>query len=301
MSEHFAGAAVENGKFALITGGAKGIGKSISSKLASEGWNLILWGRDTSALRAEAEKLKKTFGIQVITDTLDLSDLSSIPPAFERLSAQKVLANALPDALICNAGNYGVLGSLKDVKIEEWKKSFDLNFFSVAALIQQYLLLCEKVTERKRRSIVLLSGSGLGGAKVWPAISSYGCAKAAIYRLMEFVHEESHDSLNIDVNCIAPGAVKTGITEQAVGAGKGLIGSLFEASMKVVNEGGDSPELAAGVVAQLLSEACAGISGRLISAKWDHKALSRPEEIDKDADMFRLRRIDQDLFVKGHA
>ena len=281
--------------FALITGGAKGIGKSISSKLASQGWNLILWGRDSSALNSEAESLNKAYGVQVITRSLDLSDLASIPLAFDELSEQ----SCLPDALICNAGSYGVLGPLKDVKIEDWKKSFDLNFFSVAGLIQQYLLMCEEDSERKRRSIILLSGSGLGGSKVWPGISSYGCAKAAIYRLMEFVHEESHAFLNLDVNCIAPGAVKTGITEQALGAGKDLIGSLFEASMKVVNEGGDSPELAANVVAQLLSEGCAGISGRLISAKWDHQALSRPEEIYKDADLFRLRRIDQSLFIKG--
>lgn len=295
------------GQFALITGGAKGIGKSISSKLASEGWNLILWGRDTAALGAEASALQKTFGIQVITGVLDLSDLTSIPQAFESLSQHKglqSLSGGLPDALVCNAGSYGVLGALKDVQIEEWKKSFDLNFFSVAALIQQYLRLCEAAhtptSDRKRRSIVLLSGSGLGGAKVWPGISSYGCAKAAIYRLMEFVHEEAHTSLNLDVNCIAPGAVKTGITDQAVAAGKDVMGSLFEASLKVLNEGGDSPELAANVVAQLLSEACAGISGRLISAKWDHQALSHPEEISKNTDLFRLRRIDQTLFVKGH-
>jgi short-subunit dehydrogenase len=285
----------DQAKFALITGGAKGIGKTISSKLASQGWNLILWGRDVSALSSEAETLKKTYDVQVITRSLDLSDISTIPGAFKELSEQ----SCMPDALICNAGNYGVLGSLKDVKIEDWKKSFDLNFFSVAGLIQQYLLLCEQNPDRKRRSIVLLSGSGLGGSKVWPGISSYGCAKAAIYRLMEFIHEESHASLNLDVNCIAPGAVKTGITEQALGAGKEMIGSLFEASLKVVNEGGDSPELAANVVSQLLSEACAGISGRLISAKWDHQALSNPEDIYKDADLFRLRRIDQSLFIKG--
>jgi NAD(P)-dependent dehydrogenase (short-subunit alcohol dehydrogenase family) len=283
-------------KFALITGGAKGIGKSISLKLASEGWDLILWGRDSAALDSEAESLKNAYGVQVLTRSLDLSDLASVPLAFEELSRQ----SCLPDALVCNAGSYGILGSLKDVNIEAWKKSFDLNFFSVAALIQQYLLLCEEAPEQKRRSIILLSGSGLGGSKVWPGISSYGCAKAAIYRLMEFVHEEAHISLKIDVNCIAPGAVKTGITEQAVGAGKDLIGSLFEASLKVVNEGGDSPELAAHVVSQLLSEACAGISGRLISAKWDHQALLNPEEIYKNGDLFRLRRIDQSLFVKGH-
>ena len=117
-------------KFALITGGAKGIGKSISSKLASQGWNLVLWGRDNLALNLEAEGFRKKFGIQVITRTLDLSDIPSIAQAFEKLSEQKIL----PDALICNAGNYGVLGALKDIQFDEWKKSFDLNFFSVAAL-----------------------------------------------------------------------------------------------------------------------------------------------------------------------
>ena len=281
-------------KTALITGGAKGIGRAISEELASQGWNLILWGRDEPALEKAASELESRHRVGVQIRRADLSDLSCIPTCFKEMQVQKLL----PQALICNSGDYGTLGDLKDVDIEKWRKSFDLNFFSYASLAQSYVNLAQELDPASRKSLILMGGSGQGGAKVWPGISAYSCAKAAIYRLTEVLHEEVHASLNIDVNCLAPGAIKTGITDQAIHAGQQVLGGLYQASVSVVQSGGDSPALVSQCVARLLSDACSGISGRLISAKWDGPYLDHPSELNQDRDLLRLRRIDKDLFVR---
>lgn len=281
-------------KTALVTGGAKGIGRAISEELARQGWALEIWGRDEAALRSTASELESLHRAKVRIRVADLSNLAAISALFAEMRERK----AVPRALICNAGDYGTLGNLKDVDLQTWRKSFDLNFFAVAAVAQAYIRLAADLDPASRKSVVLMGGSGLGGAKVWPGVSAYSCAKAALYRLTEVLHEEVHESLKIDVNCLAPGAVKTGITDQAIHAGAKALGGLYQASVSVSESGGDSPKLAAQCVARLLSDACAGISGRLISAKWDGTYLDHAAELNQDRDLLRLRRIDKELFVR---
>lgn len=286
--------AQEMSKTVLITGGAKGIGKAFSEKLASQGWNLVICGRDSSAMEAFAKEVKAKHSVDVRAVVVDLSKTGAARELFSQLKA-------LPDALICNAADYGALGMFKDVDFAAWKKSFDLNFFSAAELTQIYLQRAAQEPSKSRRKVLLMSGGGLGGSKVIPAMSAYACSKAAIYRLVEILHEEAL-SLNIDINCLAPGAVKTGFTEQAHAfsqkMGAQAMGSLYEENLKVLQQGGESPELAANTAALLLSEKCDGISGRLISAKWDGGHLANSKRVIEDRDLLRLRRIDDDLFGK---
>src|SRR5262249_41822094 len=137
---------------------------------------------------------------------------------------------------------------------------------------------------------------GLGSAQVSGAISSYSCAKAALNRLVEVVHEEAHPS-GIDINCVLPGLVNTGMVDQAIAAGA-VLGPLYDASLKARAGGGTPPETAADFIAWLLADECSGVSGRLFSVKWDRATMANPATVTRDADLFRLRRIDHDLFGK---
>ncbi len=279
----------------LVTGGGKGIGKAISEKLGASGYHLILVGRDETALHEQSEKIKYSSSVRVQIFKADLSVSGAAGELFGTIQAKGI---PLPLGMVCNAGDYGVLGPLHEVSISDWKRSFDLNFFSIAELIQQYVILATKSQSQMRRKIILMSGSGLGGAQVWPGISAYACAKSALYRLMEVVHEEIYDK-GFDINCVAPGAVKTGITDQAERAGAKSLGRLYDASIKVKSDGGDSPNLAADVVLRLLGSQCEGLSGRLVSAKWDRKFLDNPSMVTANQDLLRLRRIDNELFRKN--
>lgn len=279
---------------ALITGGAKGIGRVFSLRLAADGWDLILCGRDESALADTANHCLAEWGARVRVIRADLADkagVAAIAGAFE---------SDLPDALVCNAANYGALGKLAAVEPDAWKASFDLNLFSVAELIHHYLRCARAQPRAQRRKIVVMGGSGLGGSRIWPGASAYSCAKAALYRLVEIVHEEAHAD-GIDINCVAPGAVKTGFTEQARRAGREVLGPLFDEAVKVDGGGGEAPEVAAVAVSKLLSPDCDGLSGRLISAKWDAHFLDQPQDVCKNPDLLRLRRIDDQLFRRSEA
>jgi short-subunit dehydrogenase len=283
-------------KLALITGGAKGIGLSISERLASEGWDLVLWGRDEKALSSIARDLEQKHGGRVHIQTVDLATRGSVEPAFKALLSRA----GFPNALICNAGDYGTLGRIGELDIHAWVRSFELNFFSAAELVHCFIREAKKKPTSERLKIILMSGSGLGSSKVSPAMTAYGCAKAAIYRFVEIVHEEVH-SQGIDINCIAPGAVKTGIMDQALKHSAEAVGPLYHDAVKVQASGGDSPELAAQAISSLLDSRCDGLSGRLISAKWDKKFIESADgarKVSEDRDLLRLRRIDDELFER---
>jgi NAD(P)-dependent dehydrogenase (short-subunit alcohol dehydrogenase family) len=278
---------------AIVTGGAKGIGRVVSEHLARAGWQLVLCARDRAALDAAATEIQGRHGVRVERRVLDLSQ----PEAAAALFAEWPSAAELPQALVCGAADYGVLGALESVEFEAWKRSFDLNFFSVAELIQRYVRLALGGGQVSRRGIIVMGGAGLGGAQVAGGISSYSCAKAAVYRLVEVVHEEVN-ARGIDINCVLPGLVDTGIVDQALAAGPAL-GHVYEASLKARSGGGTPPDVAAEVIVQLLEESCRGVSGRLISARWDRAALAAPAALASDADLFRLRRIDNDLYRRA--
>ena len=91
-------------KRVLVTGGAKGIGRAIPTKLASSGWKVTICGRD----RTSFEELGRQ-GIEALA-----VDLRS--PAAIDVLARDWEEHGLPIALVCNAGSYGELGKLESVR-----------------------------------------------------------------------------------------------------------------------------------------------------------------------------------------
>ncbi len=277
---------------ALVTGGAKGIGRSVSERLAGSGWHLVICGRDRAALEEAAGQIRSRHAVDVEAIGLDLSRPEGVPALFSRWTGPE----ELPLAMVCGAADYGVLGPLEVVDFAAWKRSFDLNFFSVAEMLQRFVRIALQGPSSPRRRIAVMCGAGLGSAQISGGVSAYSCAKAALNRLVEVVHEEVH-ARGIDINCVLPGLVNTGMVDQAIAAGPGL-GALYEASLETRGGGGTPPEVAAEMIAHLFDDGCSGVSGRLVSAKWDRKALGSPATVAADPDLFRLRRIDNELFGK---
>jgi len=283
---------MRSGRTAIVTGGAKGIGKAVSEHLAAAGWDLVVCGRDGAALDALAAQVAAAHGVSVDVVPLDLSRPDAAASLFSRWTDPA----ALPLAMVCGAADYGVMGSLDAVGFAAWRRSFDLNFFSVAELVQRYAQLALRGSPAPRRRIVVMGGAGLGAAQVSSGVSAYSCAKAALNRLVEVVHEEVN-ARGIDINCVLPGLVDTGIVDQVLAAGPAL-GGLYDASRKAREGGGTPASVPAAFIAHLVSDSCGGVSGRLLSARWDRQALDSPEAVAADPDLFRLRRIDEDLYGK---
>jgi len=279
-------------KDVLITGASGVIGTAIAGRLAASGFNLHLTSRDSARLKELRRELEKS-GIQTWSYDLELSDL----PRCERVVDEFFSRSENPFGLVCNAGDLGILGSFLDVDFGEWSKSLQHNFLGHAAMMHAFgrAFLAQG---RKGGAIVLLSGAGLGSAVGHTHLSSYGTAKAALTYLSEALAPELKE-LDMTINAIAPGQVKSGITKQAIQAGVERAGAYAEAAQKCMDKGGVSPDLGAELVDFLMSPAARRITGRLLSARFDQKRLrEKADVISENPDLYRLRRIDDDLFAR---
>jgi NAD(P)-dependent dehydrogenase (short-subunit alcohol dehydrogenase family) len=100
----------------------------------------------------------------------------------------------------------------------------------------------------------------------------------------------------IQVNAIAPGAVVTEMTAAVVAAGPEKAGKeLYDRTLAQRESGGEPPELAARLVAWLASDASGGLTGKMLSAKWDKVDAIDVEGANRSS-LFALRRIDGVLF-----
>lgn len=279
----------------LLTGASGAIGSAIARHLAAAGFNMHLTSRDPARLKklvAELSKLKSS----VYTYALDLSDMmqgQEVVKAFFRQAAH-------PFGMICNAGDLGLLGPFLDSPFEDWAKSLQQNFLGHAAMMHAFGRGF-RAAGRKGGSIVILSGAGLGGAIDHANLSSYGTAKAALTYLAEALSLELRE-LEITINAIAPGQVKSGITEQALRAGVARVGAYAKSAQKCMETGGVSPDLAAELVTFLMGPGARGISGRLLSARFDQKRLQhQTRQVAGHPHLYRLRRIDEELFSPSPA
>ncbi len=167
------------------------------------------------------------------------------------------------DILVNSAGVNGPFGTVDEVDWPAWRAAFEVNFFGAVNLCR---LALPHLRKTARGKIVLISGGG--ATAPLPKITAYGAAKAALVRYAESLALELGAA--IDVNCIAPGAMKTQLTDEYLEKGKGVLPADFLARIeKLLADGGTPPERAADLAVWLASSGSDGLSGKLISAVWD--------------------------------
>jgi NAD(P)-dependent dehydrogenase (short-subunit alcohol dehydrogenase family) len=275
------------GKSVLITGAGRGIGRAIALECASEGGNIILLARTHSELQNTAAEISRLGGASLIF-VCDISSPSKVDKAVS--SAKKEFGEI--DVLVNNAGIQPPIGPFSDVDLREWKTNIGINLFGTANVISAVL---PGMIARKKGKIINLSGGGSTSPR--PNFSAYAVSKTAIVRFTETLAVELSAS-NIDVNAISPGAVNTNMLDEVLLAGS-LAGKEADDARKRKEVGGDDPELAAELVCFLASDESDGITGKLISARWDPwKKLSFREKLRTDKDFATLRRIDDKYFAK---
>ena len=189
--------------------------------------------------------------------------------------------------LVNNAGVYGPMGRLEDVDWTEWEEAVRINLLGTALMCRAAL---PAMRARGYGKIINLSGGGATGPL--PRFTAYAASKAAVVRLTETLAEELRGD-HIDVNAIAPGALNTRLLDQVIDAGPGKVGREFHAgALKQREEGGVPLEKGAALAAFLASANSDGITGRLLSARWDDwERLPERRQDLADSDVFTLRRI----------
>lgn len=267
---------------ALITGGSQGLGKVITEHFLREGANVVICARGETVLRATCDELAGKFSTQkVLAKACDVANERQVSELVT--FALRELGSL--QALVLNAGVYGPMGPTESVSLDEWRHALDINLYGV-------LLPCRAVIPQfknvGRGKIVVLSG---GGTNPLSNISSYATAKAAAVRLTETLAEELKP-FHVDVNAIAPGALKTRLVDQVLAAGPEKVGrAFFEKNKKWSEEGAVPLELGARLAVYLASAESNGITGKLISAQWDPWERLHEFKNDLNSDIYTLRRI----------
>lgn len=183
-----------------ITGGAGGLGRAIGETLATLGADLVLLDRDGSGVEDVAQEIGTQFSNNsCIGLTVDIADPSSVEEAFNHVALAKI-------DLLINAAGIREIAAAEELSPEEWTRVVDVNlngtFFSI-----RYALSALK---RCQGAIVnIASVAGLIAMENRPA---YSATKHAIVGLTKNL---AHDlgKYGIRVNAIAPGTVRTPMTE----------------------------------------------------------------------------------------
>lgn len=272
------------GKAALVTGANQGLGIEIARHYVDAGARVFICARDENLLAAAHEELAARAGDpgRVASRVADVADAAAVDAlvaaAIERFPNLSILVN--------NAGVYGPKGPIEVVDWEEWAQAIAVNLFGSILPVRALIPHLRRLGGGK---IVQLSGGG--ATSPLPGLSSYAASKAAIVRFAETLALELADD-DVDVNSIAPGALNTRLLDEVLQAGPEAVGEdFYRRSLEQQASGGTPLELGAELAVWLASPASDGISGRLLSAKWDPWRDLPEHREDLESDIYTLRRI----------
>ena len=179
-----------DGKVALVTGAAQGIGNAIAGGLAAQGARVVV--ADLQRAEEAASAFDGGVGLAV-----DVSDEAHV----ERMAEHVVERCGRIDILVNNAGLYASLAmrAFTEIPVEEWRRVMDVNVLSM-------FLTCRAVVPRMReqgggRIVNISSGTPFRGV---PFLLHYVTSKGAIVALTRALAKEL-GSDDVLVNCVAPG------------------------------------------------------------------------------------------------
>ena len=228
-----------NGKIALITGGASGIGLASAQRLIDEGAFVFIAGRRQDVLDNAAEALGSSAqGVQA-----DVTKLEDLDRVFETIQKEK----GHLDVLVANAG-VGEFASLGQITEEHYDYIFDINVKGTLFTVQKALPLMTN------GGSIILTGSTVGSMGT-PAMSIYSASKAAVRNL---ARSWAHDlrGTGIRVNVMSPGPTKTDKLIELLPSD-----ALSEMKRSVPLERLGDPQETAGAVAFLASDDSSFMTG----------------------------------------
>ena len=235
------------GKTAVVTGGAKGIGAATAKRLASEGATVVVADFDEESAQKTAQEIG---GHAVRCDVTKLEDV-------EAAVAKAAEVGGSVDVLVTCAGiiRDNLLFKMSD---DDWDAVIDTHlkgtFYAVRAA-QKHMV------EQKSGKMVLISSTSALGNR---GQTNYSTAKAGLQGMAKTLAIEL-GPFGVNVNCVAPGFIATAMTQQTADR----MGVPFEDFMAAVSaqvplKRVGQPEDVAGTIAYLCSEDASYVSGQVI-------------------------------------
>lgn len=187
-----------DGRVAVVTGGASGVGLGIAEVLAQEGAAVVIADLDQAAATQAADALRSS-GAKALAVEVDVVDRGSV----DRMAKEVVGNYGRLDILAANAGIYPIV-SLDEMRDADWDKVMAVNVKGAVHSIQS----CVRAMRTHSYGRIVLTSSITGAIVGAPNLSHYAASKAALLGLMrsaalEFVAD------GITVNAVQPGNVRT--------------------------------------------------------------------------------------------
>jgi NAD(P)-dependent dehydrogenase (short-subunit alcohol dehydrogenase family) len=192
-----AGARPLSGKVALVTGGAKRLGRAAGLALARAGADVaVTYLTSEKEVQRTAKELEKT-GVRVAAVRCDVTDLKSVKAAVKQVAGK--LGGI--DIVVNNAGAYQTV-SFEYLTPQQWDSIFDVNVRG------PFLVSQTAVPHLRRRKGRIINLGSLGGLRAWSSHAHSCSSKAALHMLTKTMAKAL--APEIAVNCVAPGMIDLG-------------------------------------------------------------------------------------------
>lgn len=190
--------------YAFVTGTARGIGKAIAEELARRQFNLLLVDVAEAELEQNAHDLRKKYGVDVQTLSLDLARTDAAPT---------ILAWVAPYAdeltVVVNNAGFGLNGPFEEVPLAEHFELFNVNVRALVALSHGFIPLL-----RQHKKAYLLNVGSTTAYQTVPYLSTYAASKALVHSFTRGLRYELRNS-PVSVSLLAPGSTDTNFVHRA--------------------------------------------------------------------------------------
>lgn len=191
-----------NGRVAVITGGAQGIGYATAERMLLSGATVVLWDIDAKALAAARESLSALGTVD--TATVELTDADAVLAA----AGAVMRTHGRIDILVNNAGITGGNATTWELDPAMWRRVIDVN------LVAPYLVCRAVVPQMLQRGYGrIVNVASVAGKEGNPNASHYSASKAGLIALTKSLAKELATQ-GILVNAVSPAAAKTAIFDQ---------------------------------------------------------------------------------------